>query len=312
MAKVERYDAVTGAFGYSGKYITRRLLDRDRGVVALTNSIHRRNPFGEAVKATPFNFDDPPRLVESLRGIDTLYNTYWIRFNHRTFSHAEAVKNTLILFRCAVEAGIRRVVHVSITNPAKDSELEYFRGKAELEEALMASGLSYAILRPAVLFGGEDILINNIAWFLRRFPLFFLPGDGSYGIRPIHVDDLARLAVEQGEKSERSVIDAVGPESFTFRGLVETLAAILGKKRLVIPMPPALVYLVASAVGRMVGDVVLTREEIAGLMAGKLQVDSPPAGETRLTEWARANAHELGRRYASELARRRDRTRPYS
>ncbi len=304
-------DAVTGAYGYSGKYITRRLLDRNRSVVTLTNSIGRRNPFGEAVSARPFNFDAPHKLVESLRGIDTLYNTYWIRFNHRTFSHAEAVRNTMTLFGCAAQAGVRRVVHVSITNPSPDSELEYFRGKAELEEALMASGISHAILRPAVLFGGEDILINNIAWFVRRFPIFFLPGHGSYRLRPIHVDDLAALAVEHGRGSDRVVVDAVGPESFTFRELVETLAAILGKKRLVLPAPPALVHLVARAVGALVGDVVLTREEIAGLMGGKLQVDSPSTGETRLNDWARANACALGRRYASELNRRRDRTRAY-
>jgi len=67
---------VTGAFGYSGKYITTRLLDAGVRVRTLTNSLQRANPFGDKVEAHPFNFDQPPALIESLRGASVLYNTY--------------------------------------------------------------------------------------------------------------------------------------------------------------------------------------------------------------------------------------------
>ena len=234
-----------------------------------------------------------------------------IRFNHRTFSHEEAVRNTLTLFDCAVRAGVKRVVHVSITNPSLDSPLEYFRGKAELERALAESGLSHAILRPAVLFGKEDILINNIVWFLRRFPVFGVFGAGDYGVQPIHVDDLAKLAVEAGEASDDTIIQAIGPETFTFRELVEMLGRSIGRARPIVSIPAYLGRLIAALTGTVLGDVVLTRDEIAGLMAGYLAVDAPPAGETRLSEWAHRNADRLGRRYANELKRRRDRVRPY-
>jgi uncharacterized protein YbjT (DUF2867 family) len=200
---------------------------------------------------------------------------------------------------------------VSITNPSEDSELEYFRGKARLERALIQSGLSYAILRPAVLFGKEDILINNIAWSLRRFPVLAVFGDGQYRLQPIYVDDLAKLAVEQGQKEDPCIIDAIGPETFTYRELVETIAAAIGKRPVVVGVPPWIVHLAGLAIGRLVGDVMITREEIKGLMAGLLCVDSPPAGETRLTHWAREHADRLGTRYASELARRRNRTQSY-
>ena len=174
---------VTGAFGYSGKYIAARLLDAGHDVHTLTNSPDRENPFGGKVRATPFNFDSPQRMVEVLRGADVLYNTYWVRFNHGDFSHSLAVNNTLKLFSAAKEAGVRRVVHVSIANPSEQSDLEYFRGKARLERELIESGLSYCILRPTVLFGKEDILVNNIAWTLRRLPVFGVFGDGEYGIQ---------------------------------------------------------------------------------------------------------------------------------
>lgn len=299
--------AVTGAFGYSGRYIAARLLDGGHRVITLTNSPYRTNPFGERVKAYPLTFHDPAALAGTLRGVNVLYNTYWVRFNHRSFSHAEAVHNTRALFGAARAADVGRVVHISITNPSVDSELEYFRGKAELEVNLKASGLSYAILRPAVLFGGEDILINNIAWMLRRFPVFGVFGDGDYRLQPIHVDDLARLAVEQGAKREDVVIDAIGPETFSYRGMVATIGKAIGKPRPVVSIPASVGYGVSVLLGKLVGDVVLTRDEISGLMAGLLHVNAPPAGTTRLTDWAVEHRDQLGIRYASELARRRGR-----
>jgi len=304
--------AVTGAFGYSGKYIATRLLDRDHEVITLTNSTDRANPFGGRVEARPFHFDRPQELAESLRGVSVLYNTYWVRFNHKMFQHADAVRNTIVLFDAAKAAGVQRIVHVSITNPSKDSPLEYFRGKAVLEQALIDSSVSYAILRPAVLFGKEDVLINNIAWSLRRLPVFGVFGKGQYRLQPIYVDDLAALAVEQGARRDNVVINAIGPETFTYRELVKTVGEMIGKNRPIIPVPPSVGFVVGWILGKLVGDVVITREEIKGLMAGLLSVEAPPAGDTRLTDWVRDHADTLGRRYTSELARRRDRTREYA
>jgi uncharacterized protein YbjT (DUF2867 family) len=296
--------AVTGAFGFSGKYIARRLLDRGCTVITLTNSTHRENPFGARINAFPYHFDDPAKLTESLKGVRVLYNTYWVRFNHRIFTHADAVRNTLTLFDCAKQAGVSRLVHVSIANPSEKSELEYFRSKARLERALRESGISYAILRPAVLFGEEDILINNIAWALRRFPVFMAFGNGRYRLQPIAVDDLARLAVEQGEQRENAIVEAIGPETFTYRELVQTIGRAIGKKRPMVGLPPALAYLFATAIGKVMRDIFITRDEIKGLMAGLLATDAPPAGQTKLSDWVRQHAETLGRQYHSELARR--------
>ena len=302
---------VTGAFGYSGKYIAARLLDAGHDVHTLTNSPDRENPFGGKVRATPFNFDSPQRMVETLRGADVLYNTYWVRFNHGDFSHSLAVNNTLKLFSAAKEAGVRRVVHVSIANPSERSDLEYFRGKARLERELIESGLSYCILRPTVLFGKEDILVNNIAWTLRRLPLFGVFGDGEYGIQPIYVDDLAALAVEGAARTDNEIIDAIGPETFTFRKLVETIGTIIGRRRPIISVSPTVGYCSAWFLGKLMGDIFLTREEIAGLMRGLLCTQSEPAGRTKLTDWCKEHADILGRKYSSELARRKNRRKSY-
>ena len=303
---------VTGAFGYTGKYIAARLLKEAVRVRTLTNSVNRANPFGGQVEVHPFNFDAPDKLVESLRGATVLYNTYWVRFNYKAdFKHALAVENTRKLFDAAKQAGVHRIVHVSITNPSENSPLEYFSGKAMLERALIESGVSHAILRPAVVFGKEDILINNIAWALRHLPVFGVFGDGQYKLQPIFVDDLAALAVTQGKSRENRMIDAIGPETFTYRELVRTLGEIIGARRPIVDVPPWFGYAVGSAISRLQGDVFITREEIDGLMRGLLCTDSPPAGATCLTDWVRASAATLGVKYASELARRNNRESAY-
>ena len=324
--------AVTGAFGYSGKYIAQRLLDAGHPVITLTNSPNRPNPFGDRVRAVPFNFDRPDELARSLAGVAVLYNTYWVRFNHRLFRQSDAVSNTLTLFRAARAAGVERIVHVSIANPSADSPLEYYRSKARLEAALIESGVSYAILRPAIIFGQEDILINNIAWSLRRLPVFGVFGDGQYRLRPIYVEDLAALAVAEGARRENVIVNAVGPETFTFRELVAAIGAVIGRPRWTVSVPPTLGYWFGWLLGKFVGDVMLTRDEIRGLMADLLYADAPsdnapsrdsPRGDapsvayaslvkTKLTDWARAHADALGRSYRSELARRVDRTSSYA
>ena len=296
---------VTGAFGYSGWYIAQRLLNMGHRVTTLTNSARRSDSFGGRVPAYPLQFHNPQALTEILRGASVLYNTYWVRFDHTAFNHREAVANTLTLFEAAKSAGVQRVVHVSITNPSADSDLPYFSGKAELEAALRSSGLSHAILRPTVLFGKEDILINNIAWMLRRFPIFGVFGDGEYRLQPIYVDDLALLAVTYGARSDDVTVEAIGPETFTYRELVKTLGRIIGCPRPILSVPPSLGYWVGRAFGALKGDVVITRDEIQGLMEGRLCVDAAPAGATALTQWAAEHRATLGVRYANELARRR-------
>ena len=295
--------AVTGAFSYTGKYITQRLLTQGQRVITLTGSANRPNPHGTEIPAYPFDFDNPEKLTASLRGVDTLYNTYWVRFDHGDKTHSRAVANTQTLFRAAQAAGVRRIVHVSISNPSLESNLPYFRGKAQLEQDLQNSGLSYAILRPTVIFGREDILINNIAYLLRRFPVFAVPGDGSYKLQPIYVEDMADLAVAAGNSAENLIWDAVGPQIYRFAELVEQIGAEVGARTRLMRVPPQVALTLSQLVGVFVKDVVLTRDEVDGLMAGLLVSSETPRGQKSLEAWLHENREIVGARYASELAR---------
>lgn len=297
------FHVVTGAFGYTGKYITERLLSMGRSVRTLTGHPERPNPFGDRVGVARFEFEDRAKLAEHLAGAATLYNTYWVRFPRGDVTFDRAVRNTETLIGAAKDAGVRRLVHVSITNPSEDSPFAYFRGKAAIERMIRGSGLSYAIVRPTVIFGKEDILLNNIAFVLRRFPLFGIPGSGTYRVRPVSVEDLAELCVEAGQQGEDQVIDAVGPETFTFEELVRLIARTVGSRARIVHVPPAVALSAAKLIGSVVRDVVVTKDELEGLMANLVVTDGPATGQRRLSDWLTDNASSVGRTYASEVSR---------
>ena len=297
--------AITGAYGYLGKYIARKLYEEDSetNLRVLTGHPDRPNPFKQTADIVPFHFDDPHKLVADLAGVKTVFNTYWVRFSRGDTSFGQAVANVQNLIRAAAEAGVERFVHISITQPSLDSPFSYFSGKAVMEKTLIESGLSYAILRPTVLFGKEDILINNIAWLLRRFPLFPVFGSGEYRVQPSYVGDVAELAVELARTRDNIVCDAVGPETFSYRGLVRLIRDRVHSRAKIVHVGPTTGHVLGKVLNLMARDVVITREEIGGLMADLLYSFGPPRCATSFSRWSEENAGSLGVRYASELKR---------
>lgn len=295
-------DVVTGAFSYSGSAIARALLESGRRVRTLTGHPDRA-PRGSPVEVRRYAFDNPVELVDSLRRASTLYNTYWVRFAHDRTDHEQTVANSRALFHAARRAGIRRIVHVSITHPTIDSPLPYFRGKALVERSLHETEVSYAILRPAILFGGDGVLLNNVAWLLRRLPVFAVGGSGQYRIRGIHIHDLARLCVDKGAELGDSVTDAVGPERPTFLELVRSIRDAVGSTARIVHVPGATVPAFSRALGLALGDVLLTRDEYRAMAAGLADTNGPATGSKALSDWLAEHRAELGRRYANELDR---------
>ena len=296
-------NVVTGVTGYTGKYIALKLLSSGERVKSLTGHPSRENPFNGHIEIFPYNFENKEALAKSLEGATTLYNTYWVRFSHGPVTYDLAVRNTKILLEAAKAAGIRKIVHVSIANPDENSSLPYYRGKAILEKMVMESGMDYAIVRPTVIFGPEDILINNIAWFLRRIPFFTVAGSGDYGIQPIFVEDMAELCISLAHQKGNAIVDAIGPETFRFIDLVRLIREKIHSHVKIIHVSPKVLLAISRLAGQLTGDVVLTPEEIEGLMANVLISSNTPTGKTRFTDWISQNAHILGTKYTSEIKR---------
>ena len=296
-------DLVTGAGGYTGSYVAARLLADGRHVRTLT-----RETDGVPAPIGPFayRFDAPELMGDAFADVDTFYNTYWVRFGRGGFTHDDAVRNSLALIDRAARAGVRKMVHVSIMNPSMDSPYTYQRGKAVVEAALVASGMEYAIVRPSVLFGGNEILLNNVAWLLRHLHVFAVPGDGRYPIRPTHVEDLAELMVALGATDGSFTRNAGGPETFEFGDLVRRIKAAIGSRALVANLPKAAVLPLIPLVNRITGDVTIHRAELDALMDGLASCDGPPAGTRRLTDFLAGHADTLGTTYANEVRRNFD------
>jgi len=296
-------DVVTGAFGFTGQHIAAWLLGEGRRLRTLTRDPDRPHPLAAHLEARSYRFDNTVELARSMEGATTLYNTYWVRFERGGTSFDQAVANSRALFQAARRAGVRRIVHVSITNPDITSPLPYFRGKALVERDVAESGLAYGIVRPTVIFGEGDVMVNDVAWLLRRLPVFPYPAGQSSPVRPVFVGDVARSCVDAARADGDVVIDAIGPETFDFTDFVDAIRTAVGSRAQLIPVPPPAVPVLARLVGRAVNDVVLTRDELAGLMAGLVAPEGPATGQVVFSEWLAAHGESLGREWASELGR---------
>jgi uncharacterized protein YbjT (DUF2867 family) len=297
------FDVVTGAYSFTGRFIAQRLMAQDRTIKTLTN--HPQRAGAEAIRAeiAPLQFADRDALVESMRGAEVLYNTYWVRFNHGRVRFGDAVANTRVLMGAARDAGVRRVVHISVSNPSEDSQLDYYAGKARAERAVRESGLSWAIVRPTLIFGQGDILINNVAWILRRSPVFGIAGRGDYRLQPVAAEDVAEIATWAAEQVDNLTVDAAGPDVIYYSEMVESIAIAVRRHPRFVYLSPRNALRAVRLLGRMVNDIVLNEAELEGLMSELLVSSERPRGTRRLDNWLLTHADTIGRTYASELAR---------
>jgi len=303
MTAKKRMAAVIGAFSYSGSYIARALLKEGWDVVTLTRRPARVHPLQSKIRAVDLDFSKPEEIGGNLQGVDALVNTYWVRFNHPGSTFGEAIANTRTMLQAAKKAGVRRFVHLSVSNPDISSKLPYYRGKAEVEELIKESGLSYSILQPTLIFGKEELLVNNIAWLLRHLPLFIIPGKGDYRLQPIHVEDLARVAAQAAVIDKNQVIPAAGPDVLSFSELIHFLAKAVSSRARILSAQPQIALGLAKVLSVVLRDVLLTKDELSGLMEERLYVGDNVVGTTGFRDWAQENIELLGMHYTNELQR---------
>ena len=306
----KRRVAITGAWSYSGRYVARHLLDQGFEVLSLTNRpVSEPDPFRGVVKRVPFDFS-PGVMEKALEGVDVLASAYWSRHNrapvgHRGpwLSHAGAVERSRQLVEAAGRAGIRRLVWTSIANPGLDPDLSYYEGKAKVEDLVRSSGLQHAILRPACFFGAGGILIENIAWAARHLPVFPIPNGEPYHIRPIFVDDYARLVLDAVQSTDNYTRDAAGLDRPEFWELIWHVSTILGARTRVVKLPIAACRLLYAAASVVMRETILTSDELKGLSRNRLDSREEPAGTASLYGWLEDNASTLGREFRREPIR---------
>lgn len=293
------FDAVTGAFSQTGHAIAQALHARGRSVRSITRA--PPDPSGR-IPVIPPAFDDPAALTQALRGCEVLHSTYWARFGIGG-SFDPLVENSRILYDCARRAGVKRVVQVTVAHADAPTGIPYWEAKGRLESVLRESGLPHSILRPALIVGPQDTLINNVAWAMRRLPMMAMPGRGQYRVRPVAVDDLGELAAAHGERSGDVAVAAVGPESFTYREFLAAVRDAMGARCLLAPMPARAARLTANALGAVLREPLLGPGEVEAMRRGLLHVDGEATCPTRFSEWLDAHASGLGRTFHSQRRR---------
>ncbi len=291
---------ITGAFSYTGSAVARQLVERGWTVHTLTN--RARPPGTEHITTAPFRFEES-HLRKELADADAFINTYWIRLPWKGQTFETAVERSKMLFQVAKEVNVPRVVHVSVSNAADGRNLGYYRGKADVEEALRESGLSYGIVRPTLIVGPSDVLTNNIAWFLRHFPFFPIPGGGDYRLQPVTLEDTARIILDAVEKSTNVEMDAAGKAVMTFREYVRLLARACGVRRPVFGAPAWIAFAALRVMDFILGDITLTKEELLGLEQELLLSHESPRGGESVEEWLMANGESLGKDYINDIHR---------
>ncbi len=295
---------ITGASGYIGGAIAERM-HVEAELRSLT-SHPGKNRFGDRVRLFPYAFDRPAQMADAFRGADVFVNTYYVRFNYGTVTFERAVDATRDLISLAHEAGVRKLVHVSVSNAREGSELPYYHNKGRIERLVRESGLDYTILQPAIVVGRGDILVNNIAYFLRRLPVFAMFGKGECRVQPMTLSAFADVAVEAIDGGHsNTTLPVAGPRDWTFIDMVQAIRTAVRSRALIVRAPSVVALVGLKAAGLLLGDVVLTNDEIKGLTREYLWAEQPLRRGEDFAQWLHqpAVASDLGQHYASELAR---------
>jgi len=197
-------------------------------------SLHRHPVAAEGAARVEWVPVDVGRIQDwrpFLEDVDVVLNLAWYRYGNATrFRHlAEGLER---LVEAARVAGTGRFLQVSVP-PAPDRlerTLPYLAYKRRVDRAIAASGLSYRIVRPTMLFGAGDRLLGTMLRLMDRYPVFPMFGDGQYHVSPVAASDLARILRLEAAGDGSGTIDVGGPERYRYCDLTDLMFSYLGKR----------------------------------------------------------------------------------
>jgi NADH dehydrogenase len=263
--------AVVGATGFVGRHVVSHLLDAGHTVRAISRSGGRLPGWPEgAVQALAADVERGSGLVDALQGADAAVHLVAIpREQHgRTFERTN-VGGVRHAVDAALEAGVRRFVHLSVLGAVDDPALDYLRSKWRGEEIVRSSGLDWVILRPSLLFGEGDgffsLIVTTLTWWSPG--VVAIPGDGSARFQPLSVDDLAIAVERSAREPDRAgrTYELGGPDYLTYRQIVDAVMRVTGKRRLKMSLPIPLISALTAVTDRILPVFPVSHDQIRSL-----------------------------------------------
>jgi len=262
---------VLGGSGFVGSSLCEKLVERSGGadgrIVVPTRRPARARHIQllPTVEVAPWNPDDDAQLDALVRGRDAVVNLIAILHGSEAELRRVHVELPARLARACAKGGVKRVIHVSALGAAPDAPSRYLRSKAAGEAALMNAPLDLVVLRPSVMFGERDHLMNRFAALQRVFPVIPLAG-ALARLQPVWVEDVAAAIIRSLElRRGGEIIECVGPAVYTLRELVELAGRWSGRPRRVVPLPDALGRLQALLLELLPGEPLMSRDNLDSL-----------------------------------------------
>lgn len=261
---------LTGASGFLGREVLRRLLAAGNEVVALSRS-PRRAEVAPGVIQLAADVASPEWHSWSERCAAAIHLAGVIREMPRrgdSFDRSNRAGAESVVMACR-KSGIRRLVHISALGADRGAATAFLRSKWQAEEAVRRSGLAWTILRPSLIFGPGDRFSAAVAGALRRLPVFPVFGSGAYVLQPVSVAEVADAVVAAVDigACAGEVVEIGGPEVITYIEAVRRTAAALGLRRSLVHVPVGLARF-AVGVLQWLPHPPITRDQLTMLLAG--------------------------------------------
>jgi uncharacterized protein YbjT (DUF2867 family) len=283
MSETDRIIAVAGGSGFIGRAIVRclaatpglsvRVLTRDPEKARARLTGEGKVALAGEVEFVAADVNEPSKLAKALVGADTIVNAvqfdgYPIENPARglTFLRVD-YGGTVALIAGAKEASVANFIYISGAAADERSTNPAFRAKGRAERVLRTSGLAFTILRPSLVYGPEDRVVNGLASALRMMPIMVVPGTGRQHLRPLFVEDLAAcVALAIGGRGRDGIFEIGGPDEMAFDELVRLLMEITGHKRPLVHVPESMLR-IAGAVAEKLPGALFSRDAVAFLVA---------------------------------------------
>lgn len=280
---------VFGGTGFLGRCVVQRLLERDFSVRVASRHPERTaalfpgvQPGIESIRA---DINDDRSVLAAVAGVEGVVNavSLYLESGHRTF-HSVHVTGAARVARLALEAGVKRLIHVSGIGSDAGSISPYIRSRGEGEKIVREAFPAATLVRPSVMFGRGDAFVAPLTNMLRYLPLFPLFGHGQTQLQPAHVEDVAEAIARTIEIAEpRMSYELGGPRIYTYRALLEMLARHLGREPILVPIPFGLWHALASIAERL-PQPPITRNQVDLMQIDSVvSPDAPGFGDLRIS-----------------------------